>query len=374
MNELLLMGIISVLSIPLAVLILRWIFGKSIMFTMSLWTVLFAVFCCFLYFVIGTIGVIHTLWATPLSFSLGIVMFIYIRRIIKKPLDENIEKIKSLSQGVLLVDKKSNNDKYELQVLNESIAQLSNSLVSIVSEIRDNSAELEQSSNQLSHASTQISEGANEQAASVEEVSSTMEEITSNIENNTDNAREAEQITKKVSSEIYKVSSASRESYQSVQNIAEKISIITDIAFQTNILALNAAVEAARAGDHGKGFAVVAAEVRKLAERSKTAADEIISLAGKTVSLTEESGRLMDDLVPEVEKATRLVLEISAASVEQNHGAGQVNHSIQQLNSITQGNASSSEELSASAESLANRAQHLNELISFFKISDGRGR
>jgi methyl-accepting chemotaxis protein len=220
----------------------------------------------------------------------------------------------------------------------------------------------------LQSTAEQISQGANEQAASVEEVSATMEEISSNIAQNSDNAQQTEKISEASANGIQKVAVSSKQSLESISTISQKITIINDIAFQTNILALNAAVEAARAGEHGKGFAVVAAEVRKLAERSKLAADEIVSLSQKSVSVTQESGLLMEKLLPEIAKTAQLVQEISAASMEQSNGANQVNGAIQQLNSITQQNASSSEELSSSAEELANQAETLLDLVSFFKF------
>ena len=152
------------------------------------------------------------------------------------------------------------------------------------------------------------------------------------------------------------------------QNIAEKIGIVNDIAFQTNILALNAAVEAARAGEQGKGFAVVAAEVRKLAERSKVAADEIVSLSAKSVKITEDAAALMGTLMPEIERTAKLVQEIAAASLEQSGGADQVNSAIQQLNQVTQQNAAASEEMATSAEELNSQADQLRELVNFFKV------
>ncbi|MFO8021805.1 MAG: methyl-accepting chemotaxis protein, partial [Perlabentimonas sp.] len=211
-----------------------------------------------------------------------------------------------------------------------------------------------------------------EQASSAEEVSSSMEQMAANIQQNTDNAQQTEKITINVSQGVEKVGNASKESLESIKNIAEKINIINDIAFQTNILALNAAVEAARAGEHGKGFAVVAAEVRKLAERSKLAADEIVTLATSSVTVTEEASELMANLVPEIEKTAKLVQEISAASIEQNSGSDQINSAIQQLNQVTQQNAAASEELATSSEELSSQAEQLKDLIGYFKVDESK--
>jgi methyl-accepting chemotaxis protein len=195
-----------------------------------------------------------------------------------------------------------------------------------------------------------------------------MEEMVANIEQNTQNAVQTDKIAITVAVDAEKVRKASQESMVSIKNIADKIKIINDIAFQTNILALNAAVEAARAGEHGRGFAVVAAEVRKLAERSKIAADEINNLSTNSVTITEESTGLLNNIIPQIEKTTRLIQEISAASKEQSSGAEQVNNAIQQLNDITQQNAAASEEMSSSAEQMTGQAEQLKELVAYFKI------
>jgi methyl-accepting chemotaxis protein len=157
-----------------------------------------------------------------------------------------------------------------------------------------------------------------------------------------------------------------------MKTIAEKITIVQEIARQTDLLALNAAVEAARAGEHGRGFAVVASEVRKLAERSQMAAQEIGALSGHTVSVAQQAGEMLTRLVPDIKKTAQLVEEISAACREQDVGASQVSLAIQQLDQVIQQNAGASDELSATSVELASQAEQLQESISFFRIGDGQ--
>jgi methyl-accepting chemotaxis protein len=299
-----------------------------------------------------------------------LITAIFMTRSITGPLEVAVHNMVNLSNGNLNTEIKASlkERKDEIGELMISMDMMMDQLKKIVTSIKTNAAQIATASQQLNSTSQQLSQGANEQAASVEEVSSTMEQISSNIEQNTENAKQTEKIAEASALGIGKVGTASKQSLESIQTISQKITIINDIAFQTNILALNAAVEAARAGEHGKGFAVVAAEVRKLAEKSKIAADEIMALSSQSVSVTSQAGKLMDELLPEVSKTARLVQEISAASIEQSNGANQVNNAIQQLNTITQQNASSSEELASSAEELAGQAETLLEVTSFFKI------
>ncbi len=260
--------------------------------------------------------------------------------------------------------------KDEIGALTQALMDMVERLSEIIRNIVNGSENLAKAGNEISGTSQQISQGANQQAASVEELSSTMEEIASNIENNTENAQQTEKISQEANESIKEVGERSSETSNANKEIAQKITIINDIAFQTNILALNAAVEAARAGEHGKGFAVVAAEVRKLAERSKLAADEIVSLAAKSVKYAENAGEVMESTIPKIEKTTKLIQEITAASVEQNNGAGQINSAIQQLTQVSQQNAASSEELATSAEELNSQAEELKDLVEFFKIDN----
>lgn len=271
-----------------------------------------------------------------------------------------------VANGNLLLKLDNNNAKGIYGAIFAMTEKLKEVIASVISGANNISSATEQ----MSSTSQELSQGASEQASSVEQVSSSMEEMVSNIQQNTDNANHTDKIASSASLSIAKVSKASEESSASIRNIAEKIGIINDIAFQTNILALNAAVEAARAGEHGKGFAVVAAEVRKLAERSKVAADEINVLAKTSVKVTEESALLLNQIIPEIEKTAKLVQEIAAASIEQNSGADQINNAIQQLNQITQQNAAASEELATSAEEMASQAEQLTDIISYFRVDD----
>jgi len=303
--------------------------------------------------------------------SIGIVLLV-LRFIVQSV-------VKALRKGVDFAAQVANGDltatidiyqKDEIGELASSLRNMIEKVKDIVENIKSGADSISGAGNEVSSASQQLSQGANEQASAAEEVSSSMEEMASNIQQNTDNAQQTEKISLNVSQGVQKVGSAAQESLLSIREIADKIGIINDIAFQTNILALNAAVEAARAGEHGKGFAVVAAEVRKLAERSKVAADEIVALSTKSVEVTESASELMGNLVPEIEKTAKLVQEIAAASTEQNSGADQINNAIQQLNQVTQQNAAASEELATSSEELSSQAEQLKELISFFKVDE----
>jgi methyl-accepting chemotaxis protein len=277
------------------------------------------------------------------------------------------DKTKMIAAGDMTIEMKPRSEKDELII---SLSEMIKAISDIVTQVQVSSDNIADASQQMSSNSQQVSQGASEQASAAEEVSSSMEEMASNIQQNTDNSQQTEKIAAKAAEDIMEGSKNVSMTVMVMKKIAEKVSIIGDIAFQTNILALNAAVEAARAGEHGRGFAVVAAEVRKLAERSHVAAGEINELTKSSVDVADKAGKQLEAIVPDIQKTAKLVQEITAASIEQNSGANQINNAINQLNKVTQQNAASAEEMATSSEELSSQADNLRDLIGFFKVKD----
>ncbi|MQA23341.1 methyl-accepting chemotaxis protein [Rugamonas rivuli] len=251
-----------------------------------------------------------------------------------------------------------------LAAMNTMVTNLSR----VVSEVNDGAEALASASEEVSATAQSLSQGASEQAAAAEESSAAIEQMSASIAQNTENAKVTDGMAGKAAQEAGEGGEAVRSTVTAMREIAKKIGIIDDIAYQTNLLALNAAIEAARAGEHGKGFAVVAAEVRKLAERSQVAAQEIEQVASGSVSLAEKAGALLDTMLPNIKRTSDLVQEITAASEEQSAGAGQINSAMSQLSQTTQMNASSSEQLAATAEEMSGQAEQLQSSMSFFKV------
>jgi methyl-accepting chemotaxis protein len=281
------------------------------------------------------------------------------------------ELAKAIASGDLTVDARRQS---EADALGGALESMMERLRGVVGDALAASDNVSSGSQELSSSSEQLSQGATEQASAAEQASASMEEMAANIKQNADNAAQTEKIARQSSRDAEASGKAVSRAVNAMRTIAEKISIVQEIARQTDLLALNAAVEAARAGEHGRGFAVVASEVRKLAERSQAAAAEISALSGDTVQVAIEAGDMLNRLVPDIQKTAELVSEISAACREQDIGASQINEAIQQLDKVTQQNAGASEQMSATSEELAAQAEELQASIAFFRVERAGNR
>jgi methyl-accepting chemotaxis protein len=303
-----------------------------------------------------------------LTLILGILLIWLLSNSIGKPIAEGISMVEKVAAGDLTVTMKEDR-KDEIGRLGAALNFMTKNLNELLSEIIETSQEIELSSEKLNNKALDLAEGASQQASSAEEVSSSMEEMHANIQQNTENSRETEAISTKAAMEMTISNQKSKEAALNLEDITSKISVIRDIAFQTNILALNAAVEAARAGQEGRGFAVVAAEVRKLAERSQVAAQDITKSSSITLESSNMASTMLEVITPQIEKTANLVREISAASIEQVTGVEQINLAIQELNQVTQRNAANADEINTSAQELQLFSKRLSRATNAFKAS-----
>lgn len=303
----------------------------------------------------------------------AVAVAVSVTRSITHPVQQVLETAERISEGDLREEVQITSSD-ELGKLQLAMLEMSRKLAQIIGEVGSGAAALTSAASQVSGSSQVLAQSTSEQAASVEETTTSLEQMSVSIQQNADNSRQSEQMATKGIKDVEQTGQAVRDTVEAMKMIAGKISIIEEIAYQTNLLALNAAIESARAGEHGKGFAVVATEVRKLAERSQTAAKEISEIAGTSVQVAERSGELLKELVPSIRKTTELVQEVAAASGEQSAGVSQINRAMAQVDQITQRNASAAEELSATAEEMASQAQSLQQLVAFFRVPERMDR
>ena len=365
------------IGIPLAIVLLRTLFKKSIVFKIGvLWTTnIFLI----------TINTKITesfpeLYPQYIALPIGIaftsffvfLLYLIVKKRIKQPMQQILGNVQQLANGHLEVNHsinyKSHDD--EFGHLNGSINDVINKLKSIVKEIKINSDNLTMNSQHLSSTSEQLSSGASQQASSIEELSATSEEIEGTLKMSLEKAEKTAEITTRTESTVSTVALNTKEVIEVYNKIVEKLDAVNDIAFQTNILALNAAVEAARAGEQGKGFSVVAAEVKKLADQSKTLATEVIEITSNNVELSKKVEADIAIMLPQISESTSFIKDIAISSAEQTSGISQVNVSVQYLNEVTQQTAATSEEMAASAEELSAQAESLNDIVSFFNIEE----
>ena len=295
----------------------------------------------------------------------------WVTRSITGPLNEVVGATRRMSEGDLTVRIK-HVSKDEMGDLARATGQMIEKLSEVLGEVGGTASSLSSASDEISSTAQSLAQASNQQAASVEQTSASVEQMSASIKQNSENARITDQMAGKASHEAEEGGQAVTKTVEAMKQIAQKISIIDDIAYQTNLLALNAAIEAARAGEHGKGFAVVAAEVRNLAERSQVAAREIGEVAKSSVQLAEKAGSLLNEIVPSIKKTSDLVQEIAAAGQEQSSAVGQINTAMTQLSQLTQQNATAGEELAATSEGMSGQARLLTNAVAFFKLEVSR--
>ena len=359
-----------VVGIPVAYIILRYYFKNSVFKTIGIIWVLN------LLLIVANVEAANAFRSyfplyvsTPLGVIISVVLFIAAARVLR-PLHEATEKMNSFSEGVISVsiDKELLNRNDEIGKINQAIYNISGNLKNTIQTIRTNSDIMVDQGNVLLETSEALFQITSLQASAIEEITIAMSDMVSQINMTNEHSFQTEKIIVGANKNVHEGRDLSLKAVDVMKDIADKIQIINDISFQTNILALNAAVEAARAGENGKGFAVVAAEVRKLAEKSKLAAGQIHDVLQSGLATIEKTGNNLKQIAPEIDRTTNLIQEISASSVEQNHSANHINTSIQEINGQTQKNADMADKIAQSAKKLSDSSKELQNSLTFFKI------
>lgn len=361
-----------VIAFPIALICIRIMFKNSILFKVTFTWVISLIF-------IASNSRIAAgrpdLYPYSVSLVVAIVVIflvgLYAYKVIKKPLEQVINDLSKVSTGDLTVKIKEEmlNRKDEIGLISKSVSTLSSNFEEIIGGIQKNFNTISKMSSNIKQASSNMAQSAAMQAGNLEEISTSMEEMVETIVNNSENAQETQNITLQTNESVRVGNEAVMKALGYLDEISTRIQVINDIAFQTNILSLNAGVEAARAGDAGRGFAVVAKEVRNLSNQSKEAAVQIDDVSRESSNFSQEAIQSLKNIVPNMEKTTLLVQKIVAANSEQNAGVSQINNAIQELNNSTQQNATDAEEMAQSALSLSDSADHLNNLIQYFKTN-----
>lgn len=360
-----------VIGVPASYIILKVIFKNSILFKIGLFWGLSIILV-----VINTrlSDYLPDAYPYPLAFFNTVfvttILVYIVNKLVKKPFNETMKNLEKLTNGDLNIklNEKRIKETDELGTLHRSVIKLSEILKKVVTEIKTSANDLNEIGESIAASANELNSSANNQASSVEEISSSMEQMAANIEQSSGNSQKTEQIAEEAYKAVENGNNSATVALNSMKEIAEKIKVVNDIAFQTNILALNAAVEAARAGEHGKGFAVVAAEVRKLAEHSKVVATEIEEMSNNGANISVKANELLQNTLPLMAQTKDLVQEINANSSEQTNGANQINNSLQLINQETQKNATSAEGMASKSDELLEQANRLNENMSFFKL------
>ncbi len=358
-------------GIPFAIIMLRLLFKQGILFSIgTLWAINIFVILISTKLTDAFPEAYPNFASLVLGITVSGILIYIVSRMIHKPLQQSLKNIENLSNGQLniQIDENAIKRKDELGILAQSLEKLSGRLSEVIGNITNTSNQVSIASTLLRSTSENLSSGTNQEAVSIEEISSSMEEMTETINHNSNNAEQTREIAYKANQSVIEGNEAAQKAIGMLKIITQKIKIIDDISFQTNILALNAAVEAARAGEQGRGFAVVANEVRNLAERSKVAAGEIGSISQTAAVIAEQASQKMNDSIPLMEKTTELISSISVASNEQGLSAKQITQAVFEINNNIQSNASTAEEMSASAEELEQYAIDLTGSIKFFYI------
>ena len=358
---------------PLFLLVIRLIFKKSLLAKIGYLIITTVILSTISTSTIEYLG-LHQAWGIPVRILITIAALMFLKKeiLLLKNVSNILGKISDLDISVYVEEKYLNRND-EIGELAVSLNRMAGKLNDIVSRIQDNSKHLSYTSKQLASASQQISEGATEQAGTSEEISSSVEELIATIESNTEKAHSTNVLSSESAGKIKDAFEIFKKTIESINEIAGKVKVISDISQKTNMLALNAAVEAARAGQEGRGFAVVAKEVKKLADNSKQALNSIQKITHSSQEISQIAEDRFSHIVPDVLKSAELVNSISVASREQLSGAELINSALQELTQVTNRNSVSAEEMSATSEELAAQAGELKDIVSAFKVNGKSG-